>query len=444
MFRRCSSVQDVCELSDPNQMPSNRPGKYMFPVIPGRLSLGIYPDTRTMETACINMPHLVFFTSREESCYKPYNSDFGPCDLATTASFCIRTRNLLSEEGFKDREFVHATTKDEAANTNAAFLLGAYLVLVEGWSPEEASAPFDCIQPSPFKPFRDATHLASDFDLSILDCLRGLSLAHSRAWFSLEGFDFERFASQEDSGMSRMCPKFFAFTGPSSERQRPAHEPPAPEDVIPCFKEAGVSAVVRLNEASTYHREVFTDAGIAHRDLFFPDCSLPSVEVTRHFMDFCEQHEVIAVHCLAGLGRTGTLIALWIMSTYGWRARETIGWLRIARPGSVIGEQQHFLVDVERVMRAASPSPSSSSAKRSPTRSSISSSSAERYRATICSEQVTKGLARHRANKINLRPPIPPRRGSERRVDAPPLQRLQSNPEPRRRLSRVCEGAELS
>ena len=31
----------------------------------------------------------------------------------------------------------------------------------------------------------------------------------------------------------------------------------------------------------------------------------------------------------------------------GWTARETIGWLRLVRPGSVTGEQQHFLVSVE-------------------------------------------------------------------------------------------------
>lgn len=47
--------------------------------------------------------------------------------------------------------------------------------------------------------------------------------------------------------------------------------------------------------------------------------------------------------CAAGLGRTGTLIACYIMKHYKFTHAEAIAWIRICRPGSIIGPQQHFL-----------------------------------------------------------------------------------------------------
>nr|CAD7409302.1 unnamed protein product [Timema cristinae] len=49
----------------------------------------------------------------------------------------------------------------------------------------------------------------------------------------------------------------------------------------------------------------------------------------------------------AGLGRTGSLIGAYLVKHYHMAAREAIAWLRICRPGCVIGRQQTWLEDME-------------------------------------------------------------------------------------------------
>ena len=77
---------------------------------------------------------------------------------------------------------------------------------------------------------------------------------------------------------------------------------------MPVFKQLGVTCVVRFNK-KCYDRRKFVDAGIRHVDLYYEDGANPTEEIMQRFLQLCEAEPgAIAVHCKAGLGRTGTNI----------------------------------------------------------------------------------------------------------------------------------------
>jgi cell division cycle 14 len=104
-----------------------------------------------------------------------------------------------------------------------------------------------------------------------------------------------------------------------------------------------VTTIVRLNY-KFYDSQNFIDAGFSHYDLIFRDGSTPSDTILNQFIEICERTDgAIAVHCKAGLGRTGSLIGAYMMKHYRLTAMETIAWIRLCRPGSVIGHQQAWM-----------------------------------------------------------------------------------------------------
>lgn len=105
----------------------------------------------------------------------------------------------------------------------------------------------------------------------------------------------------------------------------------------------GVTDIVRTNN-KLYDASKFTSQGFKMHELFFVDGTTPSTAILERFLKIAESAKgAVAVHCKAGLGRTGTLIACYLMKHYMLTSAECIGWMRVCRPGTVIGPQQYYL-----------------------------------------------------------------------------------------------------
>lgn len=323
-------------------------------------AIEIIPDRLywvALQTKPKNTQKSHYFYIDNELVYEPFFADFGPLNLSMVYRYCKMLDMKMRDPQLGDKRIIHYCSHDPKKRANAAFLICCYQVSVQNVPPEVAFEPFQGIYP-PFLPFRDATQRVSSFHCTILDCLRGLACAIKLGWYDRNRFDVESydFFEKVDNGdMNWIVPdKFLAFAGPCPTSTDADGFPAfTPEDYVPIFRDAAIGLVVRLNKEQ-YDRRRFINHGIKHVDLYFLDGSCPSREIISKFLHIVENEPgAIAVHCKAGLGRTGTLIGLHTMKHTGFPARAFIGWNRICRPGSILGPQQQFLCDMEGEMHAA-------------------------------------------------------------------------------------------
>ncbi|XP_073435394.1 protein tyrosine phosphatase domain-containing protein 1-like [Dendrobates tinctorius] len=97
----------------------------------------------------------------------------------------------------------------------------------------------------------------------------------------------------------------------------------------------------------SYRPQDFMDSGISFYNFGLPDfgvVSVPRILDVVKVIAFALQEGRVAVHCHAGLGRTGLLIACYLVYACRVRAADAIRFLRLRRPGSIQTGSQVSLV----------------------------------------------------------------------------------------------------
>jgi len=78
------------------------------------------------------------------------------------------------------------------------------------------------------------------------------------------------------------------------------------------------------------------------------DFSAPDMEKIDHTVDFIQERikngEPTMVHCAAGVGRTGTILACYLIKHHNFSVKDAIDKVRKERPGSIQSESQEIAI----------------------------------------------------------------------------------------------------
>ncbi|OAA68480.1 protein-tyrosine phosphatase [Niveomyces insectorum RCEF 264] len=312
-----------------------------------------------------------YFTVDKSLLYNAFHHDFGPLHVGHLYRFALQFHEVLAATELQQRPVVFWSQADPRSRANASCLLACYMVLIQSWPPHLALAPIAQVDP-PLMPFRDAGYSQADYGITVQDVVYGVWKAKEEGCCVLDNFDlaeYENFERVENGDFNWITSNFLAFASPqhspvsritegdaelyaSLPRTLDAVDahPALPQpfkNVLRYFSERNIGLVVRLN-SPLYSPSYFEALGIQHLDMIFEDGTCPPMSTVRKFVRLAREmitvrKKSIAVHCKAGLGRTGCLIGAYLIYRHGFTANEVISFMRFMRPGMVVGPQQHWL-----------------------------------------------------------------------------------------------------
>ena len=126
---------------------------------------------------------------------------------------------------------------------------------------------------------------------------------------------------------------------------------PASRSQVEWLGKKGIGSILSLTEEPL--PTAWTDGlGMNVAQVPMRDHELPTSDSMEQGVKFIEEQvkagRAVAVHCLAGEGRTGCVLAAYLISAKGLSAEQALGRLRLLKPGFVERKQEAAVYDFAR------------------------------------------------------------------------------------------------
>ena len=120
---------------------------------------------------------------------------------------------------------------------------------------------------------------------------------------------------------------------------------PTTNDEINWVLKQGVKSIITMTEHALPQSWI---QNVKYLHIPTEDLNAPDMDKIDEAVDFMfesiNKNEPVMVHCAAGIGRTGTILACYLIKYQKYSAIDAIKKVRKERPGSIQSERQEFVI----------------------------------------------------------------------------------------------------